>query len=181
MAVADGERLLAEGDGNAALDAYEHASDLMPGQPIYWMRQGSLYSQVQQPGLARSAYAKASERDRYDTNALRQAATFAEQEQDLAAARAQFDRLVELDPLGSESLLAAARFELRHGGAEKARQLLEPVVRALPDEAALWATLGDARAVLGDTQPARDAYERALALNPDESVATDGLRELDPS
>jgi putative inorganic carbon (HCO3(-)) transporter len=177
-AMADGDHLFAEGNGNAALDAYKRAAHLMPGQPIYWMRQGSLYSQVQQPARARGAYAEAVARDRYEANALRLAASLAEQEQDLTAAREHFERLVELDPLGSESLLAAAQFELRHGGAEKARQLLEPVVRALPDEAALWATLGDARAVLGDTQLARDAYERALALQPRHATATDGLAKL---
>jgi tetratricopeptide (TPR) repeat protein len=178
IAVAEGDRSLAEGDGNAALIAYERATTLVPGNPVYWMKQGALFTQVEQPALARDAYDKAAERDPYDVNALTAAARLAEEAGDLAAARRHLERALAIDPLNPETLVAATTFELRHSGAEAARRRLEIAVELLPDQAPLWATLGDARAVLGQPDAARDAYERALALEPGQATATDGLAKL---
>jgi tetratricopeptide (TPR) repeat protein len=174
VAVADGDRLLARGNGNAALDAYETAVGLVPGASVYWQRQGALLDQVQQLSLARAAYKEAAERDPYDINALITAARLAEEQGDLTEARAKFQRAVEVDPLNPATLKAAATYELRHGVAQEARDLLEEAVQLLPDEAPLWASLGDARAVLGDREGAREAYDRALELDPENETALRG-------
>lgn len=178
VAAHEGDEQLARGEGNPALAAYERATGLVPGQSVYWTRTGSLYDQVSQPALARGAYEAAVRHDPYDVGALRAAAAAAETAGDLDRARTLFDRAVDLDPLNDETLLPAAAFELRHSGAEKARSLLEQAVRRLPWEAGLWATLGDARAVLEDPVEARKAYERALAIDPAQQVAKDGLAKL---
>lgn len=179
IAAHEGDEQLARGEGNAALAAYERATGLVPGQSVYWTRTGSLYDQVTQPALARGAYEDAVSHDPYDVGAVRAAAAAAETAGDLDRARALFERATRLDPLNSETLLPAASFELRHSGAEKARALLEEAVQLLPWDAGLWATLGDARAVLDDPSGARDAYQRALAIDPAQQVAKDGLAELD--
>lgn len=179
MAAQDGDSLLARGNGNLALDAYESATDVTPGVSVYWSKIGNLYDQVQQPALAGRAYRTAAERDPYDVNAIKAAGARSEAQGDLDTARQLFARAVELDPLNSDTLVTAATFELRHSGAKLARALLERAVTQLPGHAALWATLGDARAVTGDPAGAREAYERALALQPDEPTAVAGLRKLD--
>jgi putative inorganic carbon (HCO3(-)) transporter len=178
IALKNGDQQFARGDGNAALHEYQQATDLLPGVSVYWNKTGNLYDQVSRPALARQAYQAAVDHDPYDVNALRAAAAGAEAAGDLDVARRLFRRVVELDPLNPESLVAAATFELRHSGAEDARRLLEAAVTQLPTEAGLWATLGDARAVLGDTEHAREAYERALSLNPAQEVAQAGLIKL---
>ena len=56
--------------------------------------------------------------------------------------------------------------------------MLEPLVVELPRDAGLWATLGDARLVLGDRAAAKQAYDQALAITPGEPTATAGLQKL---
>lgn len=81
------------------------------------------------------------------------------------------------DPYNDETLVPAATFELRHGGAKAALTLLEGAVRRLPEPSAagpaarpglasVYATLGDARAVLSDASGAKQAYDQALQLDP---------------
>jgi O-antigen ligase/Flp pilus assembly protein TadD len=181
MAVADGDRLLAQGDGNGALAAYDLATDLVPGATVYWQRKGALLEQVQQPVMARTAFGVAAQRDPYDVNALVAAARLAEEEGDLTEARRKFQRAVEVDPLNPATVTAAATFELRHRGAREARALLERTVEQVTGAAELWATLGDARAVLGDEAGARQGYERALELEPGQATAAEGLQKLEAS
>jgi O-antigen ligase/Flp pilus assembly protein TadD len=178
IALADGNRLLAQGNGNGALEAYERATELVPGAAVHWIRKGELLEQVQQPEMARAAFAEAARRDPYDVNALVRTASLAEAQDDLPRARERFQRAVEVDPLNSVTVVAAATFELRHSGAQTARDLLERTVEQVRDDAALWATLGDARAVLGHPEQARAAYEQALTLDPANQVARSGLDKL---
>jgi cytochrome c-type biogenesis protein CcmH/NrfG len=56
--------------------------------------------------------------------------------------------------------------------------LLEQAVRRVPGDAGLWASLGDARAVTGAEGPARQAYDRSLAIQPGQTTATEGLGKL---
>jgi O-antigen ligase/tetratricopeptide (TPR) repeat protein len=178
IAVAEGDRQLSRGQGNAALEAYERATGLVPGQPVYWGKQAHLLAEVQQPAQARAAYDQAARRDPYDVNALLNAARVAEQQGDQNAARTHYGRALEVDPLSPETLVAASIYELRHRGAMRAQSILEEAVRQLPSEPTLWATLGDARAVLGDAAAARLAYERALQLQPGQATAAEGLEKL---
>lgn len=177
IAVHDGDALLTQGKGNAALAEYDRATNLMPGISVYWTKTGAFYGQVGQPALALRALEIAVSHDPFDVNAIRSLAVSQEAAGDLDAARQSFERAVALDPVNSATLVAAATFELRHAGAEQARSLLSRAVERLPGDADLWATLGDARAVLGDPAGARQAYERALQLNPDSQVAKEGIEE----
>lgn len=128
--------------------------------------------------MALKAYEEAVARDPLDVNARKNLAVVAERLGDLGLARQMYGRAVELDPHDPETLSDAARFELRHGGAEAAHTLLEQAVTVLPEQAVLWAVLGDARLVLDDSGGAREAYDRALTLQPDEPTALAGLDKL---
>jgi putative inorganic carbon (HCO3(-)) transporter len=178
VAAASGDGALRSGNGNQALQDYEQALALLPSQPVYWGKLGAFLTQVDSPARAEDAYVEALERDPYDLNALRNLARLAEDEGDLDDARKMLARLLDVDPLNPDSLVAAGAFELRHSGAQQARALLERAVQRLPSDASLWATLGDARAVLADAAGAREAYERALKLEPAQPVAIAGLEKL---
>lgn len=60
-----------------------------------------------------------------------------------------------------------------------ARPRLEALVRDHPDRADAWGLLGDVYRYADERSAARDAYERALALDPEEVHAATGDRELD--
>jgi putative inorganic carbon (HCO3(-)) transporter len=179
IAARTGDLLLARGAGNEALAAYRKASDLMPGMAFYWIKQGNLLRRVEQPGPALSAFERAVDQDPYSIGAFSAGARTAESLGELETSRRFHDRVVELDPWAVDQLAAAARFELRHGGAAKARVLLEEAVTRLPKEPELWAALGDARAVVRDAEQARQAYATALRLDPQHDEALEGLSKLD--
>ncbi|MGD8495775.1 MAG: tetratricopeptide repeat protein [Gemmatimonadales bacterium] len=60
-----------------------------------------------------------------------------------------------------------------------ARRELEALVRDYPERADAWGLLGDVHRYADRRSAARDAYERALALQADEVHATAGIAELD--
>jgi putative inorganic carbon (HCO3(-)) transporter len=179
IAVRTGDLHLARGAGNNALASYRKASDLMPGLAFYWIKQGELLRRVEQPGPALRAFERAIEQDPYSVAAFSAGAQTAESLGQVETSRRFHDRAVELDPWAVDQLAAAARFELRHGGAAQARALLEEAVIRFPKEPELWAPLGDARAVLGNAEQAREAYATALQLDPQHDEALEGLRKLD--
>jgi putative inorganic carbon (HCO3(-)) transporter len=178
MALAAADRQLSRGDGNQALEHYERATRLLPEQPLYWERLGAFYTQVDRPSLAAAAYAEARQRDGGNVNALRNGARLAEERGEVDQARRLYTILLDSDPVNPESVVAAATFELRHSGAERARRLLEEAEQKLPPHAELLAALGDARAVLGAEDAARSAYSRALRIDPGEETAARGLARL---
>lgn len=177
VAIRSGDNALRRGDGNASLAAYDKAIDLLPGRTAYWARKASLMTNVQ-PETALSAYDGAIRADPSNAAALRSAGALAEAEGQLERARHYFTRAVEVDPYNPGTVAAAATFELRHGGAAAARELLEAAVARTPGQAALWTPLGDARQVLGDREGAIAAYEQALALDPSIAKATEELAKL---
>jgi putative inorganic carbon (HCO3(-)) transporter len=180
IAVREGDRSRSAGDGARALQAYDRATDVLPGESTYWMKKAQLLqaSTPRQGAALRAILLEAIQRNPYEINAIRPAAGLAEAAGELELSRQLFSRAVSVDPVNPETLVAAATFELRHGGAARARTILEPAVEALPSQPTLWATLGDARAVLGEPDAARAAYERALALDPAQATASKGLEDL---
>ncbi|MCW2680493.1 MAG: hypothetical protein JWM62_1894, partial [Frankiales bacterium] len=170
-AVLDADAALAAQDLRAAQQGYEHAIDLV-GSTVYWQRLGALHASAMSHTLATDAYRGALDADPHDPNAARNAARSAEDAGDLEPARELHARALELDPRGPTTVLAAATFELRHEGAARAEALLEDLLTVLPERADAWAALGDARAALGNSGGAREAYQRALQLQPDEPTAT---------
>jgi putative inorganic carbon (HCO3(-)) transporter len=178
VAVRTGDLALTQGLGNDALDAYGQATDTLPASGRYWLKQAQLLTQVQRTEAALEAYEHAVEADSFNVTTHLSRGALTESAGDLETSRRAFERAAGLDPWNPETVVAAARFHLRHSGAQRARELLLAGVRRRPDAAVLWASLGDAHAVLEDPTAARAAYDRALALHPDEPTAVAGLQKL---
>ncbi|MCW2667192.1 MAG: hypothetical protein JWN57_2154 [Frankiales bacterium] len=173
-----GTEALARGDGNAALASYEKALELAPYVGTYWLRKGELFNSAGRGPEALAAFEDAQAHDPFDVAAARNTGRLADALGQNDKARRAFEAAVALDPDNSATILDLATFLLRHGGADRARELLEQATRRLPDDAGLWASLGDARAVTGDGGAARHAYDRALAIQPGQPTATQGLAKL---
>lgn len=174
----DGEQALRAGAGRDAVDAYDRAADLVPGAGIYHYKKGVAYNSGDLQQEALQSFTRAFELDPYDVASVRTAARLADFRGDLALARRLYVRALELDPKNSSTILDLATFDLRHGQAARARALLEEKVEELPEVAALWASYGDALAVTKGASEARAAYARALALEPGQATAVEGLQKL---
>jgi len=91
-----------------------------------------------------------------------------EAENDITYARSWFDEfeIVEpaLNPIQGHIIL----LDKNYG---EALPILEQAARDFPDNAAVWADLGVARVMKVGRDPAREAFDRALALDPKLSVA----------
>ena len=185
-----GDAALGVGNGTSALADFQRAADLDSHTSLYLTKEGDLYNriQAQQPtagvaGKSLEAYEGAARRDPFDLGALRTSGRLADAAKDYAKAERYFRRAASLDPDNSATILDLTQFQLRHGQAAEARRRLEALAALLPKDGGLQATLGDARAVTGDTSGARTAYQVALALSPDPAsdpnkIATAGLAKL---
>ena len=173
-----GDVALGQSQGAMALEEYDKAIDLAGSNSIYYTKKGTLLNQAQQQEQALQAFEEASEVNPFDVSALRTAGRLADAAEDAVKARAYFQRAARLDPTNSATLLDLARHDLQHGGSERARALLNTAVQRVPEDAGLWASLGDARVATGDRDGARTAYDRALALQPGQEAAVAGLQQL---
>ncbi|MCW2606967.1 MAG: hypothetical protein JWO60_1660 [Frankiales bacterium] len=175
----DGARAAAAGDGTTAESAYESAIGRAPYLAAYRTGEATLYNDAGDTPKALEAFREAAEADPFDIGAVRTTGRLYDAVGDAKNARTWFERAARLDPTNSSTVLDLAKFELKQaGGAQRARDLLEPLVLKLPKDGPLWATLGDARLVTGDVPGARQAYETALSLVPGEPTATAGLSKL---
>jgi putative inorganic carbon (HCO3(-)) transporter len=187
IAVKDGVDLMRLGNGSAAYAAYTRAGELVPGLSYPWVRQAELFAGATPPQSteAQQAYLRAAATDPRDPNTRLAAAGHAEATGDLDLSRRLLREALALDSRNATTIHAVATFELRHGGAEYARDLLEgrlqelESIARLPSYAPLWAAFGDAKSVLGDPAGARTAYEVALFLQPELEPAKRGLQTLD--
>jgi putative inorganic carbon (HCO3(-)) transporter len=177
VAVRSGDTALRKGKGDASLAAYERAIDLLPGRSRHWQRKADLLRNVQ-PATALQAYDQAIDADPSNVTALRAASRLAEEQEQLTRARTYHRKALTRDPYNSLTISEAAMFELRHGGAKAALQILEKAIEAIPEQVALWTPLGDARQVLGDIDGAIAAYREALRLDPTQSKAAEELARL---
>lgn len=84
----------------------------------------------------------------------------------LDAARSAFRQAEELDREPPEVALAEVFLAAGEGDTERARELARSLSTAHPDYADGWRTLGNLERTAGNLQAARDAYTKALDLQP---------------
>ena len=180
VAVKTGDRALTSGDGTTALASYEQAVDLVPGRAMYWTRMGNLFDRVSPPlpDRAQKAYERAVQVDPRSVDAVQALARVTATAGDVERSRALHRRAAALDPFDESVIVAAAEFELAHDGTAAAVRLLQEATERLPESAAVWAASGQALAVQGDHDAARGAFQRALALDPEQAQAKQGLAVL---
>ncbi|WIA42438.1 hypothetical protein OEZ86_008435 [Tetradesmus obliquus] len=86
-----------------------------------------------------------------------------------------FEAKFAADPADLQSLEAAAVTYARMADYPRAADLLEQLTVAKPDDAEAWRVLGEARLLNVDAKESVTAYEKALALRPNDQTIIAGL------
>lgn len=177
--------LIALGDPKAAGVAIYHHSVAQPGDPVGRMLRLELA--IADPGPALRAELAALSQTTLWPSAialnletiarLRGADRALEQYDALASSIGREPDLT--DPAGAPVLRSLVRFWSEVGETEKASQAVAAALEAHPDEAAFHSIAGLAKELAAAKPSAGlEAYERAIALAPDESHALQGLARI---
>ncbi len=89
-----------------------------------------------------------------------------------------YDRILNLDPDRHPTRRAALAICLKIGRNPDAVTHAEALLRAFPNEALLWQSLGSARAGLNELDKSRQCYERAVTCAPDDITGYQLLAQL---
>ena len=102
--------------------------------------------------------------------------TLAGQSEDEKALEA-FRRSHELTP-AAETLAEVARLEFQLGFSDAAVVSIDRAAELAPDRADVLRLAGEIQLATGHPESARSYFQRTLKLNPDSTLATEGLREI---
>jgi len=169
------------GDPVAAVDGYRRAGAIASWESRYPALLGGYLTQpeVNRAAEALDAHREAALREpgslAHALNVARLSATLDQPEQ----ADDWWQRVLRLDPTTPEVLVEASAHWLARGDAARAQELAQRAVAVRGSDAALWVALGQARAAAQDTAAAREAFQRALELNPQVEGGAEGLARLD--
>jgi tetratricopeptide (TPR) repeat protein len=180
-AIHAGDVAVGRGDGTSGLSDYQRANQLLLGSGIYWGKTGELLENVGQPKKAYAVYRRGLLHDPFDLFLIRKAAALADAQHEDSVARTMNRRAVALDPSNPETVLQAAAWATAHGEPKWGLGVLAGPLAIFPDNADMWAAVGDAQRALGAQAQANRAYSRALLLNPQQAAAKAGLAMLTAS
>ena len=97
---------------------------------------------------------------------------------DVDRAREYFQKAIELAPQNVKARTNLAGLELQYGHHVAALAVLDAALEEFPDDALLHNNRGSVLVVKGDKDGARNAFQKALALEPSNPEADRNLREL---
>lgn len=178
LAAADGRSLAARGQQEAAIDAYEKAVAVGKWEALYPALEAKYLTDLGMVEDARERHMEAAAREPHDLVHAINIARTSKALDDYETARRAYDRAYEIDPKTPEVLAEIGEFELEHGDPHRAAELLGTAVDRRDGNAKWWLHLGQARAEMGDEDAARQAFERALDIEPGLEAAEEGLATL---
>jgi tetratricopeptide (TPR) repeat protein len=154
---------LASGNAPRAIEAYQKAIDL---NPYYWINQNSLgdaYYEVGEYDKALQAFKQVSVLEP-DVNAgFENAGGVLVQEGKYSDSIPYLEKAIQIEPdSGAYSNIGTAYFFLKRFG--EASQAFEKAVALNPNDTVTVVNLGDAYRGSGQTDKAKDAYQRAISL-----------------
>lgn len=152
------------GDPAAAAGKIRHALALNPYEARYTYDLSRAYVLLQDGKRAVAAAGRGVHLEPGDSSYATYAGSLAADNGQVALARRFYDHAVENDPLGLDSLLAAARFEAQAGNPPKARALVARALAVTELRYDVWTKAANVYDLLKDTAAADNARARAKAL-----------------
>lgn len=180
VAAATGVRL-GQTDAAATLLAFRRASAIGFWESRYPSLEGVYLSgpPVSSPEEALQAFLRAAEREPRNVGHALNVARLSAITGDVVAADRWWRIVLQIDPRTPEVLVEGASYWLGRGDVAQAADLVERAVDAKADDAAFWVTLGNVRVAEQDLGAAREAFERAVQLNPEVEGGAEGLSRLE--
>jgi tetratricopeptide (TPR) repeat protein len=177
LTAASAEPLANSGRIAEAIDRFDRAAELNPAEASYPFLAARGYDALGQHADALASAAEAARRDPGTVLYALFAASQAEDAGNHDAARRWYRDAVARDPNDPPVLAQAGSYLLGAGDAQAAEPLLERSV-ALQAKPVSLVMLGQARGEQGDLMGAREAFERALELEPGNEAADRALRAM---
>jgi tetratricopeptide (TPR) repeat protein len=131
--------------------------------------------------LARLWLQKATKKIKYEATPWYMLAAIAEKDGSPLKAVSLYKRALKTDPLNGFAYLHYADFQSRHGKAGKGLKYAAKASRLLPDCGPCWRKYGDILRMAGQKRHAVEAFQRSLAIQPDNKTRQrliDTLRNL---
>lgn len=168
------------GQYERALVAYQRALELDRFYARAWINLGNAALSIAEFELARNAYQQAIQ---LNANLDAQSASnfclsSAEMNDNIEVALAFCNQAIEAEPNNSLFLGRTAHVLLLYGRFEEALEMALRAVEVDPNLSLNQRTLGDAHRALGNVEAARAAYQAALAIDPTNQAAQQGLAAL---
>lgn len=174
----DGVRLLQEGRAAEAAAIYRQLAQADPGNPQHRYKLAACLDRSGDPAGAEAIYKSVIKDHPTFFLAYRGLGDFCERNGRFRESRELFMRLQSLVP-------GYVTLEIRIAQAETGAQMFEPAAQRMvayldehPGDPEGWTQLGDARAGLGQVEPALAAYKKALEIRPALNVAVHGAVRL---
>lgn len=149
-------------------------------EPLTLAEQARAAAAAEDLSAANELYDRAVAESPGDSALARERIDFLQYRQsDLEAAIAALEAYEEQFGLDADARYRLGQLYVWTDRQDDARRHLEALVHDEPDRADAWGLLGDVYRYADERGAARDAYERALALDPEETHAVVGIPELD--
>jgi tetratricopeptide (TPR) repeat protein len=157
------------GQTDRAISLYEQTVEASPGNSVILYNLGTLLSEVGREQEAEAAFRRALEIAPDLTDARFNLALMHERRDDWAAALAQYDAILELEPEDLEAAVRRAGALAHLGRGDEARSELTSILGRDPKMGSAFIALGKAYELDGDGDGAERSFRRALAESADET------------
>jgi tetratricopeptide (TPR) repeat protein len=173
-----GGLLYMKGDLEGARRELERAAALDRGYAPAQNNLGAVYGRLGLPAEELSAYRRAVALDPDYADARHNLGLALIRRGDIEAGEIQMRRALAVDPRYGPAYLNLGRSLLERDRAREAADLLAGATHALPRDPTLQALLGEAWLRVGDRERAAQAFEKSLALRPEQPELRRRLEEL---
>jgi tetratricopeptide (TPR) repeat protein len=166
-----------KGDYISASLAMDYASEMAPGNSLYFARSGEAYRMLKQYDKALVALKKAVSMEKQSPWVYGSLGDVYRLQGDYDQAEAQLKEAIKLDSEDSWAYAHLGETYRQKGDYDKAEAQLERAIQLNPEYAWAYASLGETYRQKGDYDKAEAQLERAIELNPEYAWAYASLGE----
>ena len=173
-----GNQLAAEHNYEKAIAAFQHAARLNPKNPDPYFAMGMVRRDQQDWPQAVTSFTEFAKRSPNNPDGWWLLGKCRQQSNDLPGAIEAFEKAQKLSPRNAAAPFALGMIWLQKSDWSRAESAFSEVVDRTPGNTDGWTLLGRCRESLNNISGAKQAYRKALALNPDLVEPAAALRRL---